>query len=148
MSDGKTRVSLLRYNNLIAVACEAALSRDHRRRDSGRGGNCGVCRRCDCRHPDLSPATISLLNSSQDTDDDTHTVIVSSLELGGAVGAVWPKDPVPVVQFACGYVVVLGEDETVVASLGFGKLGTIRSNFTLSGVQEILTGRRWFATSA
>lgn len=70
------------------------------------------------------------------------------MELGGAVGAVWPKDPVPVVQFVCGYVVVLGEDETVVASLGFGILVTIRSNFALSGVLEILASRRWLGTSA
>ena len=62
--------------------------------------------------------------------------------------SVWPEDTVPVVQFICGHVVVLGEYETVVASLCFGKLVTIRSDFASSGVQEILASRRWLATSA
>lgn len=129
------------------------MSRDRQRCGSSRGGDCGVCRRCDCRHPDLrhpdlSHAIISLLDLSRDQKDDTHTVIVPCLELRGTVGAAWPKYLVPVVQFFCGYVVVLGEDDTVVASFCLGILLTIRSDIALSGVLKTLASREWLATSA
>ena len=87
-----------------------------------------MCRCCHCGHSHLRPAIISLLDSSQSTNDNAYTVVVPYLEFGRAIESVWPEDTVPVVQLIPGYVVVLGEYGTVVASLCFRKLVTIRTD--------------------
>ena len=148
LSELRTCVSFLRYDILITIVCGPPLLKSHRGCGRGRGGGGGVCRCCPCRYPHLGPAMVSLLDSSQNTNDDTHTVVVPWLELGGAVESVSPEDTVPVIQLVCGYVVVLREYRTKLASFCFRKLVTIRTDFASSRIQEVRASWRWFDTSA
>lgn len=67
-------------------------------------------------------------------ENSTHTVFVPGLKLGGAIGAVWSQNRVPIVQLIYGYIVVLRENEAIVASCSLDIFATSRDYTALGRV--------------
>ncbi len=67
-------------------------------------------------------------------EDSTHTVVVPGLKLGGAIGAVWSQDGVPTVQLICCYIVVLRENEAIIAVFSLDIFAASRGDTALGRI--------------
>ncbi len=67
-------------------------------------------------------------------EDSTHTVVVPGLKLRGTIGAVRSQDGVPIVQLICCYIIVLRENETIIAVFSLDIFATSRGYTALGRI--------------